>query len=173
MNTDYPPEPQNAGGPDSPKVGRESVRAGHEVTDVSVTGLALFFAGLAGVVVTVLVGIALFLRVFGAVDQHLDKNIPHRETGAASRIHVRPQYTGPELQIVPEKDLGAMKTANSLLLDHYAWIDRKEGVVSLPVERAMDLLVKRGIPPVSPGQTLESIQQQRAQPQVYGQVLKP
>ena len=43
----------------------------------------------------------------------------------------------------------------------------------VPIDRAMDLVAERGLPPVSPGLTVEQIQAQRADPQVYGQNLRP
>jgi len=32
------------------------------------------------------------------------------------------------------------------LLDTYGWIDRQHGIVRLPIDRAMELLLERGLP---------------------------
>jgi len=40
--------------------------------------------------------------------------------------------------------------AASALLDDYGWVDRKEGVVRIPIEAAMGLLVERGWPDEMP-----------------------
>ncbi len=31
-------------------------------------------------------------------------------------------------------------------LESYGWIDRKSGIVRIPIDRAMDLLAQRGLP---------------------------
>jgi hypothetical protein len=48
------------------------------------------------------------------------------------------------------QDLADLHIRESLLLDHYSWIDRSQGKVRIPVERAMELIVKSGLP-VLPG----------------------
>ena len=77
------------------------------------------------------------------------------------------------MHVKPEEDLRGMRKRNAADLQTYAWIDRQAGIVRLPVDRAMDLLAGRGLPPVSPGKTLEALQRERAQPQVFGQSLRP
>jgi hypothetical protein len=45
-------------------------------------------------------------------------------------------------------------------LQSYGWIDKEQGVVHLPIERAMQLLVERGLPePMEPPSTSEQEQQ--------------
>lgn len=173
MNTDESArQPANRVG-SKPDAHDEAIEAKHETTDVSVRGLTFFFVSLAVVLTGAFVVIALVFRIFGAVDTYVDKSVARNEPGAASQVQLRADYDGPALQVVPEEDLKAMNAANDATLDHYGWVDKQAGVVRLPIDRAISLVAERGIPPVSPGQTVESIQQQRAQPQVYGQVLRP
>jgi len=44
----------------------------------------------------------------------------------------------------PEADLAALRKEENKHLAEYAWIDRKHGVVRIPITRAMKLLVERG-----------------------------
>ena len=91
--------------------------------------------------------------------------------GASSR----PDYDGPLLQVKPEEDLRWMKrstTPQDLERLRLGGPSRKASC-GVPIDRAMDLLATRGLPPVSPGLTLEAIQRQRADPQVWGQALRP
>jgi ATP-dependent exoDNAse (exonuclease V) alpha subunit len=37
------------------------------------------------------------------------------------------------------------------VLGSYDWVDQKNGVVRIPIERAMDLLAQRGLPVISQG----------------------
>jgi hypothetical protein len=40
----------------------------------------------------------------------------------------------------PWKELEQVRTQQQALIERYAWVDRKEGIVAIPVERAMDLV---------------------------------
>lgn len=54
------------------------------------------------------------------------------------------QMPSPPLQSAPSLDLAALRAEKHALLSQYAWIDRAHGVVRVPIERAMALLVARG-----------------------------
>ncbi|HEY3566253.1 MAG TPA: hypothetical protein VGL96_14695, partial [Casimicrobiaceae bacterium] len=54
------------------------------------------------------------------------------------------QMPSPPLQSAPELDLQALRAEKHGLLSQYAWIDRAHGVVRIPIERAMSLLIERG-----------------------------
>ena len=104
----------------------------------------------------------------------LNEGIARQEPGAASRVHLAPGLRrAAVLQVKPEEDLRWMREHNATDLNGYGWVDQPAGVVRLPIDRAMDLIAERGLPPVSPNHTLEELQRMRAQPQVYGQSLRP
>lgn len=52
----------------------------------------------------------------------------------------------PRLQSYPPADLNEMRAAENSELHTYGWIDRQKGVVHIPIEQAMTLLVQRGLP---------------------------
>ena len=52
----------------------------------------------------------------------------------------------PRLQLAPPEDLKRFRAAEDLELNTYGWLDRTAGVVRIPVERAMDLVLQRGLP---------------------------
>lgn len=52
----------------------------------------------------------------------------------------------PKLQVRPRDDLKALRAEEDALLDHYGWVDRKSGVVRIPIERAIELTAERGLP---------------------------
>lgn len=175
MDTNLPGKPQDA--PDVPAdeqgISAESRQAGHETSDVSIKGLFIFGGSLFALLLGILIAVAVFYKGFDFLSEHLDKGRAHTETGAASLVQATPDYQGPLLQVKPEEDLRWMRDHNAIDLNSYGWVDRPNGVVRMPVERAIDLLAERGLPPVSPGKTLEELQRARAQPQVYGQSLRP
>ena len=175
MDIDTSPTPQNAGPilPSHTEEARAALKAGHETTDVGVRGLFIFAGSLLVCLGICLVGVIVLFKGFGVMDHYLDKHRAEGEPGSNSLVRVQPDYQGPLLQIRPERDLHEMQHATASDLRGYGWIDRKKGIVSVPVDRAMDLVAQRGLPPVSPGLTVEQMQRQRADPQVYGQSLRP
>ena len=121
--------------------------------------------GLVLTVAAILIGLVVLFKGFGLLNRHLDERIARARTGrgvagaACSRI-----TRGRSSRSSPEEDLRWMRDAQRRRPGRYGWVDRSAGVVRLPVDRAMDLLAERGLPPVSPGQTLEELQRERAQP---------
>ena len=174
MDTKSSSTPQDAGEPPIGDPGfMETVDTGHETSDVNVKGLFIFAFALIVSVLVILVGVVAVFGGFRFLNGKLNAREPAQEPAAASLVHVAPDYQGPLLQVKPEQDLSGMRVDNATDLRSYAWIDRSAGVVRLPVDRAMDLLAGRGLPPISPGKTLEGLQRERAQPQVFGQSLRP
>ena len=175
MDTEQRPTPQNA--PPSPQEDdamlRRAVELGHEPTDVSARGLFIFAGALLATVVLTLLGLVVLFEGYEYGDRWLHARGTRDEPGARSLVHAPPDYQGPLLQVKPEEDLRWMDKHNAAALASYGWVDRPAGVVRIPVDRAIDVLAERGVPPVSPGLTLEAIQRQRADPQVYGQALRP
>lgn len=55
----------------------------------------------------------------------------------------------PRLQEKPADDLARMRAAENQALDRYRWIDKERGVVQLPIDRAVDLLLEQGMPETS------------------------
>ena len=47
----------------------------------------------------------------------------------------------PRLATAPAEDIAAYRAEKERLLHAYAWVDRSSGVVRIPIERAMALLV--------------------------------
>jgi hypothetical protein len=53
---------------------------------------------------------------------------------------------GPQLQISPPADLKAFRAREEAELHSYGWLDQTAGVVRIPIERAMELVLKEGLP---------------------------
>jgi hypothetical protein len=43
--------------------------------------------------------------------------------------------------------------SENLILNSYAWVDRSQGIVRIPIDRAMDLIVESGLPARPPAQS--------------------
>jgi hypothetical protein len=70
----------------------------------------------------------------------------------------------PTIQQNPADDLHRYLVQESKLLNEYRWIDRGKGIVSIPIDRAIDLLLAKGLPvrPADSGLTELDIQTQKA-----------
>ena len=44
------------------------------------------------------------------------------------------------------QDLLDLHAREDLLLGHYSWVDRSQGKVRIPIDRAMELIAQRGLP---------------------------
>src|ERR1700735_1416136 len=105
-----------------------------EHRDVSFKALTKFAIGL---VITTIFCAGLVLGLF----QYLLK----REGGVpASRIEspaqdARQLPPEPRLEVTPDTDLQEMRSAEDQVLNNYAWLDQQNGIVRLPIDRAIDL----------------------------------
>lgn len=57
----------------------------------------------------------------------------------------RSQSAKPELQINPAADLAAHRAAEQRELTSYGWVDQQNGVVRIPIDRAMHDIAASGI----------------------------
>jgi hypothetical protein len=57
----------------------------------------------------------------------------------------------PRLQIHGVASWDAFRTAENERLSTYGWMDEQAGALHVPVERAMDIVLERGIGPLPPG----------------------
>ena len=65
---------------------------------------------------------------------------------------------------VPDKtgvSLAELRVVEDADLNSYGWVDRTSGVARIPIDRAMQLLLERGLPDVGAGQTPLSLMQTR------------
>jgi hypothetical protein len=136
--------------------------AGYEQTDVKVTGIIVFLTSL-----------AIFVAVCGVLAYGIGKVINARmnkEDGPNSKwtktadirqlgdLPSNPQmqnkiaeitktFPTPRLQLDDgNQDIADLHAREDLLLDNYTWIDRSQGKVRIPIERAMELIAQRGLP---------------------------
>src|SRR6478609_8846612 len=109
---------------------------------VDVDARKVLYTGI-GVVVGMAVITALVFPVYRYFEWMRARNA---QTLPASRgyTQVPPQ---PRLQQDPRRDLDSYNRYEQGRLEGYHWIDRAHGVVSIPIQRAMELTLQRGIPP--------------------------
>jgi hypothetical protein len=64
---------------------------------------------------------------------------------ALSEAMIQPAPPEPRLQTDPAGELAAMRHEEDLRLKTYAWVNEPAGIARIPVERAMELLLERGL----------------------------
>lgn len=63
----------------------------------------------------------------------------------------------PQLQTQPFKDVWQLKNEQRGTLNSYGWLDKANGVVHIPIERAMALTLERGLPARAGGSNAPSM----------------
>lgn len=98
------------------------------------------------------VSLALFTIVFTAVAHLVFGALAERQRVASAPASPLAEQYGakqppsPRLQEHPKRDLDTLRAAEDKVLSGYAWVDKGAGVVQVPIERAMEMLLARGLP---------------------------
>jgi len=122
---------------ESPKKPRDESDQ-HETRDVNPRAVAWFAAGL------VIAVIIIFFALNGMFN-HFNARPP---AGEPSRItEPRVAVPEPQLQTNPTADMEQFRARENEILGSYGWVDHEAGVVRIPIERAMDLVERRGLHP--------------------------
>jgi len=108
---------------------------GHETTDVNIWAIGKFAIAL---VIITLLSVGLLIGVF--------KFFQSREDRVAKAIEPAKVFPSPHLLEDEPKNLSQFRAEEEKVINGYGWVDQSKGVVRIPVDQAMDLLVKRGLP---------------------------
>lgn len=118
--------------------GAPAASPGYETRDANVRGVFGFLVVLGLVLVfTALVCWGLF-KYFSAGHANREPASPFAET--------RQLPSGPQLQVNPREDFLRFRAQQEQSLESYAWESRDDGTVRVPIERAMELLLQKGLP---------------------------
>jgi hypothetical protein len=112
--------------------------AGHERTDVHARKVMFF--GLAMILVVVAGGLVATVLFY----QQWEKG--SEDSAASPLLQVPQSIPEPRLQMNPMQDYKVFRAKEQELLASYGWVDRANGVVRIPVDRALDLVAQRGLP---------------------------
>lgn len=95
----------------------------------------------------------IFIAIAWGYFQFLARREAARGPGASPlAAQARTQPPEPRLQADPAADLVTLRAAENEQLSKLAWVDKSKGIVQIPIERAMELLVAGGVP-ARPGQS--------------------
>ena len=109
-----------------------------EVRDVQPKYVAYFGVVLALLILVVFLAAAWLFRFFAT----------NQIATNPARTQLAPESTQPpepRLQVSPEADNRDYIERERQILNQYGWIDRNKGIARIPISRAMDIVVERGI----------------------------
>jgi hypothetical protein len=124
----------------------------YEHQDLQASGILYFLLGLAVITLLCILGLR---GVFAVLDRHekaleppvnpLVTNVP------ADTRHIAPEYPqnafpNPKLEEDERGQLNGILLNEDKTLYSYGWADEQAGTVHIPIERAMELIVQRGLP---------------------------
>jgi hypothetical protein len=147
--------------------------SGYEKRDANAKGIFLSVAGLFVALVLIDVIVHFIVKDFKNSPTPADRysgSVRHQQAAAA-------QPAFPRLQISAPADLSKFREEEAEQLNTYGWINKTAGVVRIPVNRAMDLVLQRGLParkagePGKAGPSSYELQQERPnakQPEIGG-----
>ncbi len=111
---------------------------GYETRDANVRGVFNFLIVLTVVMVVTFIACWGLFRYLSAQPEAPASVSPFAET--------RQLPLGPQLQVNPREDLLQYRANQEKALESYAWENRGAGTVRVPIEQAMELLLRKGVP---------------------------
>lgn len=113
----------------------------HEASDVNTWAIGKFAIAL------ILLSIVSLAGLFGLFRYLVQQSGgPVKIANDRFEIDARARPPEPNLEETPTLDLERERAAENELLTTYGWLDQQNGVVRIPIERAIDLVAQRGLP---------------------------
>ena len=125
----------------------KSESTAYETRDVKIRPLAVFIAGLTVVGIATYLVVYLIIRLFSAQaakqDAQLQPVAGQVRPAAPGEERLPPE---PRIQANPAADLRTLRDQEEAILTTYGWVDARAGVVRVPIEVAMQQVLKDGLP---------------------------
>ncbi len=134
----------------------------YERTDVRVTGILVFMVAMAifvAVTAFACYGIGKLLNADmnreDGPDNKWTKTVDIRQLGDMpsdpemqnKMAQITQNFPTPRLQLDDgNRDIADLHAREDILLDHYTWVDQPQGTVRIPIERAMEIIARAGLP---------------------------
>jgi hypothetical protein len=110
---------------------------GHETGDVDAWAVGKFAIALIAIVA---LSLGLLVGLFKYF-QTRDQAKPVVQTQDPNQF-----FPEPRLERTPSADLKTVRAEEDKLLNGYSWVDPQRGVVRIPIDVAIDVLAKKGLP---------------------------
>ncbi len=123
----------------------QSMQAGYEERDVNTRKLLYFL---------LVIGVILMLSTLGVrwLFGHFERADLPESRVARTFEYDRPLPGPPRIQADPASDISDYLNSQRDTLTTYGWVNRTQGVVRIPIDRAMQLILQRGLPTRTTGE---------------------
>jgi hypothetical protein len=145
-----------------PEKREDGASAGYERSDVGVPGIVIFLTALA--VIVVVIGLLCY-GIGKVINAHMNKedgpnskwtktvdvrqlgNMPSNPELQNKMAEITQTFPTPRVQTDEgNQDVADLHAREDLLLNYYSWANQSQGKVRIPIARAMELIVERGLP---------------------------
>ena len=110
--------------------------AGHEKSEVSVPFIVVSLSVL-------LVGTFLVALLVVGIFQFFSHTYQTQESAKQNQQQIPPE---PRVEVEPYRQLLDVHAREEHVLSSYAWVDKGQGIVRIPINQAIDELAKKGLP---------------------------
>ena len=112
--------------------------AGYETRDANIGSVLKFAATLAAVLIVVSFGMKWVFGYFAKTQTLGPTSAPFENNRMIPPL--------PRLQVAPQQEIHDYWEGQQGILNSYGWVDRNNGTVRIPIDRAMRLVLQRGLP---------------------------
>lgn len=141
MSTDHPSTSLGAGDPDL-EYAETPPGAKYEHTDIDP---AMGYKFALWLTVSMLVSFAIVYGTFWFFERRAERTDQAAQQYPLARDFERPRPS-PALQTQPFMDIHTLRQGEANRLTSYGWVDKDGGVARIPIDRAMEVLLERGLP---------------------------
>ena len=139
LHAGHPPTRNGFGGT-GPHGSLDNPDTQHETSDINVRAIIWFIVVLTAIVLSMNVSMWAMFRVL----QHFERKNEPAITPLARPAGEQPPE--PRLQTAPWMDLKTFRASQQEHLNGYGWVDEKLGVARIPISKAKEMLLQKGIP---------------------------
>ena len=133
-----------SGNAQSTVASRESLDRKHEVSEKSVRNVLLVGGGAAFLLVVSLIVCGLTIHFLAQC--HPMQQVKPLGIITAPNLQPLGRFPKPNLQIDDDRaERIALYAAQNAKLNSYGWVNRSNGIVHIPIDRAVDLILQRGL----------------------------
>jgi hypothetical protein len=126
-------------------VSLESLARRHEAREPHLRNVLIVAASVAFMILFCLAGAGIFIAHFSK--QRSMQKMQSLGIIAAPDLQPLARFPKPNLQIDDDRaQMTALNAQQNEKLNSYGWIDRTNGIVRIPIARAMDLILQNGLP---------------------------
>jgi hypothetical protein len=122
-----------------PHAGHEHSGHGHEKSDAHPGSIA-------GFEVALLVLAIVSMAAMGGLFYYFTNREAVADTSRSPLAAEGALPPAPNLQVSPASDLEQLHADENMRLNTYGWVDKEQGVIRIPIEKAMEIVAKQGLP---------------------------